>query len=181
MKQRNRILGFVIVLLLMSGCQKPESYPIVPSVSFQSVEIRDGVDVLDNKVKQVRLTLYVIDGDGNVGLNEWDTLGMFDKDSLYHNDLFITLLEKKNGVFDTVDLAAPHNYRIPFLQPEGQNKAVKGNIYIDIEYNIDLFDYDTIKYSFFLVDLDLNISNVDTSLSIPADFIGIIKSPTFIQ
>ncbi len=172
MKKKKGVVSILFLFILLTHCQKPETYPIEPSVSFQSFEMKDTLDELGNETKLGILTFYMIDGDGNVGLNEWDTVDIYHKDSLFHHNLFITLLEKTNGIFSEVPLAAPHYYRMPFIEPEGQNKTIKGDVTIRLEYALTLFDYDTIKYSFYMVDRDLNISNTDTTPSIAGDFIG---------
>ena len=66
-----------IGVLLFSGsfcaCEKLESYPEVPSVEFVKVFTADSVDALENDIKLQEIYLEVIDGDGNLGLNDDDT------------------------------------------------------------------------------------------------------------
>ena len=69
-----------------------------------------------------------------------------------------------NGVYrevDTSELLSPPYYRIPPLDREGQNKTLKGEISVDIEYFT--IDYDTLRYSFYLMDRAFHRSNVDTT------------------
>ena len=106
------------------------------------------------------------DGDGDIGFEifESDTLNL--PDSLLYN-LFLTLHEKVNGQYvevDTSELETPPYYRIPPLDREGQNKTLKGEIMINIQYL--LIEYDTLKYTFYIMDREFHRSNVDTTSEI---------------
>ena len=65
---------------------------------------------------------------------------------------------------DTSELESKPFYRIPPLDREGQNKTLKGEINVEIEYYT--VDYDTLKYTFYLMDRSFNRSNVDTTTEI---------------
>ncbi len=165
--------SFSIFFILFSGwvlffsCRKIESYPVIPSIKFKSFTLRDTVDDLNNPVIRGGLVFSFVDGDGDIGLPQPDSTLT---DTTNYN-LFFTLYEKLDGEFakvDEDDLATPLNYRIPFIEIEGQNKTLKGEIQVDFDYNIIfLLKYDTIKYEFYLVDRALNQSNVETTPEIP--------------
>lgn len=149
-----------IVLLNGLSCQKIESIPEIPLISFKSFILKDTIDALGNEGKIGELTFDFEDGDGDIGLTQPDSLSA---DSTNFN-LFFTMFDKIDGEFIEVpenDLEAPLNYRIPYIVKEGQNKALKGEIQIDFIYL--LFEYDTFKYSFFIVDRALHKSNVETT------------------
>lgn len=159
MKPFVKILILIITVLLSGlSCQKIESLPEIPSISFKSFILIDTTDVLGNEGKIGELTFDFEDGDGDIGLTQPDSLSA---DSSNFN-LFFTLFSKTDGEFIEVsedDLETPLNYRIPYIKKEGQNKALKGEIQIDFIYL--LFEYDTIKYSFFIVDRALHKSNIE--------------------
>ena len=161
MKPFVKILILIITVLLSGlSCQKIESLPEIPSISFKSFILIDTTDVLGNEGKIGELTFDFEDGDGDIGLTQPDSLSV---DSSNFN-LFFTLFSKTDGEFIEVsenDLETPLNYRIPYIKKEGQNKALKGEIQIDFIYL--LFEYDTIKYSFFIVDRALHKSNIETT------------------
>lgn len=161
MKPFVKILILIITVLLSGlSCQKIESLPEIPSISFKSFILIDTTDVLGNEGKIGELTFDFEDGDGDIGLTQPDSLSA---DSSNFN-LFFTLFSKTDGEFIEVsedDLETPLNYRIPYIKKEGQNKALKGEIQIDFIYL--LFEYDTIKYSFFIVDRALHKSNIETT------------------
>ena len=161
MKPFIKILILIITVLLNGlSCQKIESLPEIPSISFKSFILIDTTDALGNEGKIGELTFDFEDGDGDIGLTQPDSLSV---DSSNFN-LFFTLFSKTDGEFIEVsenDLETPLNYRIPYIKKEGQNKALKGEIQIDFIYL--LFEYDTIKYSFFIVDRALHKSNIETT------------------
>lgn len=158
--------GFSIFFILFSGwvlffsCRKIESISEIPSIEFKSFTLRDTVDLLNNQGKVGELVFSFVDGDGDIGLPQPDSIPT-DTSSF---NLFFTLYEKLDGEFlkvDEDDLETPLNYRIPFIEMEGQNKTLKGEIQVDFMYLI--IKYDTIKYEFYLVDRALNQSNVETT------------------
>ena len=161
MKALAKILILIITVLLSGlSCKKIESLPEIPSISFKSFILIDTIDALGNEGKIGELTFDFEDGDGDIGLTQPDSLSV---DSTNFN-LFFTLFGKIDGEFIEVsenDLETPLNYRIPYIEKEGQNKALKGEIQIDFIYL--LFEHDTIKYSFFIVDRALHKSNVETT------------------
>ena len=162
MKALAKILILLITLLLSGlSCKKIESLPEIPSISFNSFILKDTTDVLGNEGKIGELIFDFEDGDGDIGLTQPDNLSV---DSTNFN-LFFTLFGKIDGEFIEVsenDLETPLNYRIPYIEKEGQNKALKGEIQVDFRY-YHTFEYDTIKYSFFIVDRALHKSNVETT------------------
>jgi hypothetical protein len=110
-------------------------------------------------VKKGELIFDFEDGDGDIGLKPTDSL------SVDSTNLFLTMYSKTDGTFTEVsgeDLKTTLNYRIPYIEREGQNKALIGEIQVDFDYLLT-FEYDTIKYSFFIVDRALHKSNVETT------------------
>lgn len=161
MKTFVKILILIITGLLSGlSCQKIESLSEIPFISFKSFILKDTVDALGNEGKIGELIFAFKDGDGDIGLTQPDSLS---SDSTNFN-LFFTLYYKTNGEFTEVsgdDLETPLNYRTPYIEREGQNKSLTGEIKVDFIYL--LFEYDTIKYSFFLVDRAMHKSNVETT------------------
>ena len=144
---------------LFVSCLKPEKFPVEPAISFDSF-----TPLSDSGVLVISFT----DGDGNIGLSENDTTGVFSSTQKYHHNLFVEYWEKIDGAgwqigknFAGDDIV--FLYRIPVLTPNGKNKALKGTITTTIEpsyYNPLSPDSDTIRYRITLVDRDLNESNV---------------------
>ncbi len=154
--------GFSIFFILFAGwvlffsCRKIESYPVIPEIEYKSFTLRDTIDPLGNPGKIGELLFGFVDGDGDIGLPQPDSTTT---DTTNFN-LFITMYEMLDGEFikvDEDDLETPLNYRIPYIESEGQNKTLKGEIQVDFFYLI--IKYDTIKYKFYIVDRALHKSN----------------------
>lgn len=160
-------VSLVFASVLLAHCQKIENYPDEPQIEFLEAIVTDSLDVLDNKIKHVTLKFKVIDGNGDIGLNEEDTLGPFSRDSAYYYNLFIEEYEKIGEEFIKITANEfPRNYRIPDLTPTGQNKTLIASVKVEMEYvysDNQPLKFDEFKYYFRLVDRSFNFSNTDTS------------------
>lgn len=146
------------------SCQKIESISEIPYIEFKSFELRDTIDLLGNPGKVGELIFKFEDGDGDIGLEQPDSLS---SDSTNYN-LFFTLYEKIEGQFQKVDeenLETPLNYRIPYIENIGQNKTLIGEVKVEFYYYL-LALYDTIMYEFYIVDRALHKSNLETTTEI---------------
>jgi hypothetical protein len=154
------ILFFLLIAL--AACDPPQVLPDVPKVSYKSFILEERSNPLGSLVLTGLLTFEFEDGDGDIGFEtRIDSLNL--PDSLRYN-LFLTLYEKVDGEYheiDTSELDTKPFYTIPPLDREGQNKTLKGEIEVQIEYFT--IDYDTLKYSFYIMDRAFNRSNVDTT------------------
>ena len=150
-----KIVIFSILTFLLWGihsCKKIEEFPIEPHIEF--IEFikyyNDTLDLFDKGLLKFSYT----DGDGDIGLEESDSLPPYDF------NLFIDYFEYRNGIFIKVeDLDPPLHARIPMLTPKGRHKAIKGEIedLIDLNYFSDI---DTVKYQIYIMDRALHKSNV---------------------
>jgi hypothetical protein len=137
-KKRNLLALLLLLSVGIIACDDDETYPLTPEISFKSLEKFVNVSQSDSLV----LTFSFTDGDGDIGSPESDPA---------RRDVFVRLFERKNGVFEEAILAAPLEYRIPYLTPRGNNKSLKGDVKINIDYNI-LQPNDTIFYKIFIKD-----------------------------
>ena len=156
MKKLRYILG--VLLLFFSGCGDIETIPDVPVITYKSHTIYLTTDDLGNNIVLIQLNIEFTDGDGDIGFKPTSLPN--EPDSLNYN-FFMTLYDYKDGEFEKVEGLEMMKYRIPYIERKGQNKVLKGNIYIDLEYQTII--YDTIFYSFYLVDRQFNKSNVDST------------------
>ncbi len=150
---------FIGLLMLVSCIEITEVYPDEPIVDYQGFGLYISEDELGNKVIVTRISFDFTDGDGNVGLPPLEeNSNPLLPDSLKYNfylqlyDLqgyeFVQIPESKGGFL---------KYRIPFLYKE----PLKGTMDLDISY--PLIEYDTIFYTFYIVDRTFNRSNTDTT------------------
>jgi hypothetical protein len=146
-------------MILVSCNETADVYPDEPVVDYQGFGIYISEDELGNKVVIGRITFDFTDGDGNLGLQPLEeNSNPLLPDSLKYNfflqvyDLegyeFVKVPESKGGIL---------KYRIPYLNKH----PLKGTMDLDISY--PLIVYDTIFYTFYIMDRSLNRSNTDTT------------------
>lgn len=165
------ILKYLTALLVIFflSCEEIENYPNKPQVKFKKMVFVNGYDALDNPVKLGTFTFKLIDGDGDVGLKESDTSGPYQRDSIYYYNLYMTLFKKEQGEFKEVKTEVDHNFRLPYVEPKGQNNTVQATVEVEITYPIDQFPYDTVAYEFYFFDRALRKSNVEFTGDIPVN------------
>lgn len=146
-------IASVAFLLLFAACRKEQKFSEIPYIEFVSLTKADpstGMDVL--------LTFNFQDGDGDIGLDDYDIEPPYDTSSIFHYNCFIDYYEKQNGEFVKVDLPATMNVRIPRLSYK-EVESIEGTLYISLYANNPFSPYDTIKYTVTIVDRALNYSN----------------------
>jgi hypothetical protein len=152
----------LIILLFITSCGKIEKLPPEPSIKFQSFEVFDSITFLGS-MKAGRLNFYFEDGDGDLGLPAPEL-----RSGLDSTNLFFTLFRRKGGVLDSAEIndpLKPSPYRIPYMEREGQNKILRGNICVTFLY-LFYSATDTIKYDFFVKDRADHISNTASTCEI---------------
>ncbi len=148
-------------MLMVFACQKPTQYSDIPYIEFVSFVLKDTIDnpELQNPVKMGILKFSFVDGDGDIGLRQEDTVPPFDTSSVYFYNLYFDMYEIKNGKINQVDLPFSLNFRTPYVVPAGQNKTLKGWILTEFTYNFPL-QYDSIYYTFYIYDRAQHMSNI---------------------
>lgn len=164
------ILVFTLTAFLFS-CREKVKYPIIPHidfVSFTKIQQPSGIDNTGT------LKISFTDGDGDIGLNESDTVYPYNPENKFYYNFFIDYFEKQNGAWIKVPLVyynhetfqydtITFNSRIPVITPAGDNKSIKGDIEINLFFNNPLSDFDTIRFEASIADRALNVSNVITT------------------
>lgn len=152
-------LILLIAVLILPYCGKIEKIPETPSIKYISNREVDTVDALGNPAKRIDIEIYLIDGDGNIGLFSYDTVSPNDTSKFY-----IKEYRKKNGIFVEEIYEQPLHNRLPYLQPIGQDKTLRCTIKVEISYNEpQLAVMDSLRYELFIVDRSLKKSNVITT------------------
>ncbi len=137
------ILGFVCIL----SCKKPNSYPDEPVITFKSITIEQDTNGHD---VSAHLVISFTDGDGDLGYSSSD------------NNTPINFIVKQDtmsmGNWGSKNNDSLFSGRIPYLTPEGNNKALKGDISTNISF---LFGHpvDTLRYEVRIIDRALHESN----------------------
>lgn len=143
------------------SCKPDKNYPDEPIIKFENlvkVKGQNGKDTISI------VTISFTDGDGDLGLKQSDTFPPFDT-LPYSSNFFAAYFEKQNGVFVEINLAIPITARIPYLTPEGKNKAIEGEIDMNVQLKPGAVN-DTIRYEIYIVDRALNHSNTVTTSEI---------------
>jgi len=160
----------MIILVLSGSCTRIQQLPPEPSIEYMNFTVFDTLDILGNYCKGGRLKFYFEDGDGNLGLASPEDTG------LDTTNLFFTLYRKINGEMVQVaddDNMKPSSYRIPYMDREGQNKILRGTIYVTFIYLFyEPAHNDTLMYEFWLKDRAENVSNTALTTEIPLSVNG---------
>lgn len=168
------IVKYIILLLfsvMIISCGKIRQIPPEPWIEFRHVEIFDTIEPqLGNPARAARVTFYFEDGDGDIGHSRY----------YYYNNsdtmnLFFEAWLKKKGVFikpGQGDFIQSSSFSIPDIEPEGQNKIVRGTIDVVLFYYLYNIT-DTAKYEFYLKDRAGNISNISETCEIPIGYTGV--------
>lgn len=161
MKKSYRFLTTIILFIfLLNACTKEEVFPPEPIITFISFDKIANTTSIDDKGL---LKIFFTDGDGDLGLNDYDTNGPFNKNSIYYYNFFIKYFEKQHGTFVEVDLPLPFNSRIPRLQSSGNSPSIKGEIELEVFINNIPSAFDTIQLTASICDRALNMSNLITT------------------
>lgn len=142
-------------ILFLLSCEKVEDYPEIPEIKFREFEVipGDGEYIISEGV----LTFDFTDGDGNIGFTE-----NFDDDTA-NNIIDFVYKEyfKQDGVFIEKE-GGP--FFLPHFQEGVYRKSLKGKIDIYLPHTI--LSPDTVYYEFYILDRDMNQSNVETTSEI---------------
>jgi len=158
MKPGVKIALLIGLTVMFQACIKTQTYPIIPSITYDDMVITTDTDQLGNIIDVGRLSIEFTDGDGDIGLRKSDTTGPYHPDSLYYYNLLLDYYEWNGSAWELVETATPYHGRIPYLTPEGKNKSISGLIYYDI--NITYVPSDTFRFDVRLVDRALHESNI---------------------
>lgn len=147
----------IFVSIFLASCLRIENYPNEPVIQFESFTPNDSGALLN---------ISFTDGDGNFGLGQLDTTGIFG-DCQWKYNVFCEYYEKQNGVWNHIELdpcldvnIIPFYYRAPIAEPLGQAKAQKGNIQLQM-YPLYYLPspFDTCKFEIRIADRNQNVSN----------------------
>lgn len=143
------LFGLIGGIIFLSGCHKIETYSNTPQIEY-----------LDFFEEDSSVSFSFVDGDGDIGFRQGDTIFTSLGDTVVEN-LFITLYEKVDSTYEEVSLLLPFYFRIPYVAPQGVNKTLKGEINFKFNYNPIVID--TFKFEFYITDNALHKSNIETT------------------
>ena len=157
MNKQALYIGLFLAFLISSCEIESVDYPPEPQIEYLNTDISVGLTILDQTQIDIKLSFYLIDGDGDVGLTQNDIYPPYDA------NFFPTLYGIKDGEMKIDTNLIADKYRIPYVGDLGHDNTLKAEITIDFEYPYNdafPFPYDSIVYAFYMVDRALNKSNV---------------------
>ena len=159
----------VLTIFALSACQKKMEYPIEPKISYEGMGYMMNAD--STLTGEVVVSIGYTDGDGDLGLDDADTLYPFGSNDPHYYNLIIDYLKwdgstfvetpllswnQQSQSFDTVSF----NARFKRLVFNDEEAAISGTIdYTMMVYN-PLSPNDTIKFKIKILDRALHDSNV---------------------
>ncbi len=164
---------FVLVglLFILNACYEKPEFPVVPQIGFNSISASAGQDPNTlSPTDVVTITIDFQDGDGDLGLNETDTLPPYQKENEdgspneFNKNYILDVFLEQNGEFIPYPLPNPEfnfNGRYQRLNVEGRKTPLEGIINHKVIFQRNLTQPNTLlKFRVQILDRALNRSNV---------------------
>ena len=173
---KERILfGWFFLVLAVCSCQKPVVYPIEPMIAYEGFTYLFDAD--SSFSGEGVISFSYTDGDGDLGLDDNDTLPPFGFHDAHYYNMVIDYLKSENGVFVKTPLLSPHvptnpadtlvlydtvtfNARFKRLRSSEVPKAISGTMDYRLTVQNPFSPNDTIKFEIHILDRALHESNV---------------------
>ena len=173
MKTRN-LIALLLLLLAAFSCQKKVEYPVEPRIAYEGFTYLFNADSTFSGEGVVSFSYT--DGDGDLGLDESDTLYPFGFHDAHYYNLEIDYLKCVNGVFVKTPLLSPHvpthpgdtlvlydtvtfNARFKRLRDSEEPNAISGTMEYKLTVQNPFSPDDTIKFEIHILDRALHESN----------------------
>lgn len=174
MKKRY-LIGLLFLALAVVSCQKPVEYPIEPKIVYE------GFTYLFNSDSTFSgegvISFSYTDGDGDLGLDDADTLPPFGFHDAHYYNMVVDYLKSVNGVFVRTPLLSPHvptspadtlvlydtvtfNARFKRLRDSEEPRAISGTMDYKLMVQNPFSPNDTVKFEIRILDRALHESNV---------------------
>lgn len=154
---RTSLWAIILIISLASySCRKDQEFPIEPQIEMSSRQVYQNPS---------KIIISFTDGDGDIGLNQGDTLEPFnyieDPFNKFYYNLLLYYFEKQGEEWVEVPTTIDIFYRVPNITPTGQNKALNGEI--EVELTLPITRPDSIRFNIELIDRALHESNMLTT------------------
>lgn len=166
-------IGLLFLALAMLACQKPVEYPIEPKITYEGFTYLFNPDNTFSGEGVISFTYT--DGDGDLGLDDSDTLSPFGPYDAHYYNMEVDYLKLVNGVFVKTPLLSPHvptsesdtvvwdtitfNARFHRLRDNDDPKAISGTMDYQLTVQNPFSPNDTIKFEIRIIDRALHESN----------------------
>lgn len=165
---KKTILIFIFALIALVACQEKVEYPIEPRITYEGLAYVINAD--STLTGEVVLSIGYTDGDGDLGLDDTDTLHPFGPHDPYYYNLIIDYLKWDGSAFVETPLLS-WNQQTQTFDTISFNARFKRLVFHDDPTPISgTFDYtmavfnplspdDTIKFRAHIIDRALHESN----------------------
>jgi len=133
-----RLLGLILLLASIQGCEDTQSYPDTPEISFHSFSVRSSEKPTAKAIGT--LTINFTDGNADIGFLDTTTVDTF--------NLYLTTYYRSGTTYQTK--YPPTGYRIPAVPKSSYKPYAKGQIALQVPF-LSL-PKDSLKFSLFLYD-----------------------------
>lgn len=169
------LIGVLLLALAVCSCQKPVEYPIEPKIAYE------GFTYLINEDSTFSgegiVSFSYTDGDGDLGLDDSDTLPPFGFHDAHYYNMVIDYLKCVNGEFIKTPLLSPHvptnpadtlvlydtvtfNARFKRLRDSEEPRAISGTMEYKLTVRNPFSPNDTVKFEIRIFDRALHESNM---------------------
>ena len=169
------IIGLLLLALAVCSCQKPVEYPIEPRITYEGFTYLINADSTFSG--EGIIAFSYTDGDGDLGLDDSDTLSPFGFHDTHYYNMVIDYLKCVNGEFLKTPLLSPHvptspadtlvlydtvtfNARFKRLRDSEEPKAISGTMEYKLTVQNPFSPNDTVKFEIRILDRALHESNV---------------------
>lgn len=169
------LIGLLFLAVAVLSCQKEVEYPIEPRIEYKGFTylINDDSTFSGECIVSFSYT----DGDGDLGLDDGDTLPPFGFHDAHYYNIVVDYLKSENGVFVKTPLLSPHvpshpgdtlvlydtvtfNARFHRLRDSEEPKPISGTMEYKLTVQNPFSPNDTVKYEIRIIDRALHESNV---------------------
>ena len=150
-----KLIALAFSTVLLAACMKPVEYPIEPKIAYEGFTYIFNADSTFSG--EGILAFSYTDGDGDLGLNDDDTMSPFGPNDPYYYNMVVDYLKCVNGVFVKTPLLSWNQHR---LRDNDDPKAISGTMEYTMPVQNPLSPDDTIKFEIHIIDRALHESNV---------------------
>ena len=167
-------IGMLFLALAVCCCQKPVEYPVEPKIAYEGFTYLINPDSTFSG--EGIISFSYTDGDGDLGLDDGDTLYPFGFHDAHYYNMVVDYLKCENGVFVKTPLLSPHvptsatdtvlydtvtfNARFKRLRDSEDPKAISGKMDYRLTVQNPFSPNDTVKFEIHILDRALHESNV---------------------
>lgn len=166
--------AILFILIYCTSCKTEIGpFPVEPKLDYQGIQ---KITTEEGKDSIIQIKMNFTDGDGDIGLGDYDTMPPFNFGSEYFYNAYISVKKQENGKLDYLidpvnQDTINFNNRIPIITPSGDNKNIDGEITLNIRANFPVTQVpDSIQFTIFIYDRALHKSN---EIQTPVFFINL--------